>query len=217
MTIVARRIADLLRVRTRHVVLATWLAVPGLALAQTTPAPATPPPKVLEASISHAALKGLTLKAMSVTTTAVIFSVGVGSLAVGSMMAAINGVGSYAIYVSNEYLWDTYSPNTNISANNQSFQATSSLGRNTLKYLTLKPALTALNVGVIYAFSDTLAATAATSTATIIALPMIFYLNNTLWDWYDWHGNPASTEAPRAAKAGPRRMGRLAHNTPGSP
>ena len=183
---------------------------PGLALAQrVVPAPApaeltvpdaAQPPRTMEASVSHSALKGLTLKAMSISTTAVIFALGTGSAATGGVMAVMNGIAGYGIFVANDYIWDTYWPNTNLASNNQNFQATTSLSRNTLKYLTLKPALTLLNVGVIYAFTDTLTATAATSVATIIALPMIFYVNNTLWDWYDWRSAPPEPPAPVAAQ-----------------
>jgi uncharacterized membrane protein len=175
--------------------------VPPLAPAETTVPPTTEPPKAMEASVSHSALKGLTLKAMSVSTTAVIFALGTGSAATGGLMAVMNGIAGYGIFVANDYIWDTYWPNTNLASNNQNFQATTSLSRNTLKYLTLKPALTVLNVGVIYAFTDTLTATAATSVATIIALPMIFYVNNTLWDWYDWRSAPPEPTASVAAQA----------------
>ena len=184
--------------------LALWFVAPGLVLAQGASSPAAPPidvappPKPLEASVGHAALKGLTLKAMSVSATAVIFSLGTGSMVTGGWMAGVNGLGSYVIYVGNEYMWDTYWPNTNLASNHQDFQATSSLSRGTLKYLTLKPMLTVLNLGLIYAFTDTLTATATTGVATIMTLPALFYVNNTLWDWYDWRNAPA--DAPVKAK-----------------
>jgi uncharacterized membrane protein len=197
--------------RTRFgILLVVGLFAPGLALAQRVVPPTAPaevtliaptePPKAMEASVSHSALKGLTLKAMSVSTTAVIFALGTGSVATGGLMAVMNGIGGWGIFTANDYIWDTFWPNTNLASNNQNFQATTSLSRNTLKYLTLKPALTVLNVGVIYAFTDTLTATAATSVATILVLPVLFYANNTLWDWYDWRSTPPAMTAPVAAQ-----------------
>jgi len=164
---------------------------PVCGMAQTTPSEAAiskgVAPHAAEASVSHSAQKGITLKALSVTAGAVIYSIGTGSLAAGGLLSVINGAGSYVIYVTNEYLWDSYSPNTNVSANNASFHTTSSLTRNTKKYLTFKPAVTVLNVGTIYWFSETLAATAGMSAGAIFMLPAVFYVNNVLWDWYDWH------------------------------
>jgi uncharacterized membrane protein len=87
-----------------------------------------------------------------------------------------------------------------VSANNESFHATSSLTRNTLKYLTFKPVVTVLNVGTIYWFTGSVAATAATGTAAVLILPLTFYLNNMLWDWYDWHSVSADTAAQPAAE-----------------
>jgi len=169
---------------------ATW-STPGVA----EPVPASPPaPETMSASLSHSALKGVTLKAISVTSSFFIFAAGTGSAAAGAVMAVTNGVGSFLIYTGNDYAWDYFSPNTNLSTNHQ-FGVLSSLSRNTLKYITLKPMLTVLNVGIIYAFTDTLAATVGTSAAAILLLPASFYLNNTLWDWYDWaHPPPASAK-----------------------
>ncbi len=170
---------------------------PAYALAQ--PAPAPPP--AAAASVQHSALKAVTLKALTFSTGAVIYSLGTGSVMAGTTLSAINAIGSFAIFTANDYAWDYYWPNTNISANNASFGAFSSLSRNTLKYLTFKPMVTVLNVGTIYMFTDTLTATAATSTAALVILPFMFYLNNVGWDWYDWYrnGSPQSG-APLPAK-----------------
>lgn len=174
------------------IVLGTTLLWPICAIAETTP-PATAPaaeqaaPRAVEASVGHAAAKAVTLKAATFSTGTIIYALGTGSVYAGGVLSAINAAGSFVIYTANDYLWDYYSPNTNVSANNETFHATSSLSRNTLKYLTFKPAVTVLNVGTIYWFTETATAMAATSTAAIVALPAMFYLNNTLWDWYDWH------------------------------
>ena len=39
----------------------------------------------------------------------------------GGVLTALTAASGYAIYVTNEYLWDTYSPNTNLAANNDTF------------------------------------------------------------------------------------------------
>lgn len=101
------------------------------------------------------------------------------------------------VYVANEYGWDTYWPNTNISANNVSFGPFSSVSRNTAKYLTLKPMLTVVNVSLISMFTSTLAATATTSAGAIFVLPLMFYVNTVGWDWYDWYSNSAQATTPQ--------------------
>ena len=171
-----------------------WATWSEPAIAQT-PAPPQAATEAMSASLSHSALKAATLKAISVTGSFFIFAAGTGSAATGGVMAAVNGVASYLIVVGNDYGWDHFYPNTNLSTNGQ-FGMFSSLSRNTLKYITLKPMLTVLNVGVVYAFTDTLAATVGTSTAVILLLPASFYVNNTLWDWYDWSHPPTQQPAP---------------------
>jgi len=164
-----------------------------------TPAPAAPP-QAMSASIGHSALKGVTLKIISITTSFFIFAAGTGSVTTGGLMAVINGVASYFIYTGNDFAWDYFYPNTNLKTNEQHFGLLSSLSRNTLKYITFKPMVTALNIGIIYAYTDTLFATAATSTAAIIVLPMSFYANNMLWDWYDYaHAPKGQAAQPKAA------------------
>jgi uncharacterized membrane protein len=177
--------------------LSTMWSLPGQAQ---TPAPApTVPARVMSASIDHSALKGVTLKIISITTSFFIFSAGTGSATTGGLMAVINGVASFFIYTGNDYAWDYFYPNTNLSTNEHRFGLLSSLSRNTLKYITFKPLVTALNIGIIYAYTDTLTATVATSTAAIIVLPMAFYANNMLWDWYDYSHAPKGQAPQRKA------------------
>ena len=61
-----------------------------------------------------------------------------------------------------------------------------SLSRNTAKYLTVKPLFTAMNLGTLYWWTGSAATTAVTGGVIVVGLPLAFYLNNTLWDWYDW-------------------------------
>jgi hypothetical protein len=47
--------------------------------------------------------------------------------------------------------------------------------------------LTAMNLGTVYWWTGSAATTAVAGGAIVLGLPLAFYLNNTLWDWYDWH------------------------------
>jgi uncharacterized membrane protein len=180
------------------VAICLW-ATPGAA--QTSPAapdtPATTPPKAVEASVSHAVAKGLTYKAGSALKKLAIYSIGTGSVAAGGALAAITTVTSYAIYVANDYLWDTYSPNTNISANNDSFDTTESFWRNTTKYLTLKPIGMAATWTIVYLYTGSWTATVAMSTLSSLTGPIVFYANNVAWDWYDWYTSPPPKPGPQ--------------------
>jgi uncharacterized membrane protein len=200
----------------RSVVLPAALAVamlwsaPGLAeVAQTAGAGAiNPTPHAADASVSHAAAKGITLKIGSALKKILIFSVGTGSVAAGGALTAITTASGYAVYVANEYLWDSYAPNTNIAANNQPFDTSASLWRNTTKYLTLKPVGMAVTWSLIYAYTGSWAATLAMGSASSLAGPLVFYANNIGWDWYDWHSN-AAAPSPAAPDKQPR-LGNLA-------
>jgi uncharacterized membrane protein len=181
-------------------ILAGSLLLPAVAQAQTAAAPAAPPSKAMEASLGHAMEKAITLKLATFSLGTLIYSFGTGSLAAGSTLSAVNAAASFVIYSANDYMWDYLWPNTNISANNETFHKTASVTRNTAKYLTFKPAVTVLNVGTIYWFTGSVAATAATGTVATLALPLMFYANNTLWDWYDWRATSGDPK-PQASAA----------------
>jgi len=134
----------------------------------------------------HSVSKAITLKVATFTTGTIIYAFGTGSLAAGSALSAINTAGSFVMLTANDYAWDYFWPNTNVKANNDSFEALNSVSRNTAKYLTFKPMVTVLNIGSIYWWTGSVANTAVTGTAAVLILPMMFYVNNTLWDWYDW-------------------------------
>jgi uncharacterized membrane protein len=148
--------------------------------------PSQPPPTKVEASLMHSVSKAITLKVATFTTGTIIYAFGTGSLAAGSALSAINTAGSFVMLTANDYAWDYFWPNTNVKANNDSFEALNSVSRNTAKYLTFKPMVTVLNIGSIYWWTGSVANTAVTGTAAVLILPMRFYVNNTLWDWYDW-------------------------------
>ena len=114
----------------------------------------------------------------------------------GGVLTALTAASGYAIYVTNEYLWDTYSPNTNLAANNDKFDTSASLWRNTKKYLTLKPVGMVATWSLIYAYTGSWTATLAMGSASSLAGPLIFYANNIGWDWYDWYSHPSNAAEP---------------------
>ena len=68
---------------------------------------------VAEASLGHAALKGITLKITQGLYSFGVFTMAAGMGAtIGAAMAVADGVGAYGVYIGNEYLWDTFRPNT---------------------------------------------------------------------------------------------------------
>jgi hypothetical protein len=155
--------------------------------AATTPDAPVEVPQKIDASLSHSMAKAVTLKIATFSFGTVIYSVGTGSLAAGTALSAINAAASFVILTANDYSWDYFWPNTNVAANSDNFHPLASLSRNTAKYLTLKPMLTVLNVGTVYWWTGSMATTAVTGGAAVLLLPLTFYVNNTLWDWYDWH------------------------------
>jgi hypothetical protein len=178
------------------------------AQAQTAPVPAdgATAPAAAEASLSHSALKGVTLKMTQGLYSFGVFTVAVGvGTTLGAAMAVADGVGGYVVYVSNEYLWDTFHPNTNLRANNESFGPLKSLSRTTLKYITYKPAVTAWHWGIIYAVTGSMQTTVVAGSVLWFTLPLMYYVNNTTWDLYDWSFATGTPTAPTGSAAGAAR------------
>jgi hypothetical protein len=178
-----------------------WAQTAGQPAPGAADAPAAP--TAAEASVGHAALKGITLKLTQGLYSFGVFTVGAGvGVATGAAMAVADGVGAYAFFVANEYLWDTLSPNTNLRANNESFGVLSSLSRTTLKYLTYKPAVTAWHWGLIYAMTGSVQTMVVAGSVLWFTLPMMFYVNDTAWNLYDWSTVKGAPNTPPAAAAG---------------
>jgi hypothetical protein len=171
---------------------------PVSSVAQSVPLPAAGSKPVVTASVSHAAAKGITLKIGSVLKKLVIFSTGTGSVAAGGMLTAITATSGYAIYVANEYLWDSYAPQTSLAADHP-FDTSASFWRNTEKYLTLKPVGMAATWSLVYLYTGSWTATLAMGSASSLAGPLLYYANNIGWDWYDWYSG--SAEATKASPA----------------
>ena len=179
-----------------HTVAAVALCLwPACAMAQAAPQHAAPP--AAEASLDHAVVKGLTLKALLALGSTGVFYAGTGSLAATSILSGLVSVASYGVYVANEYLWDVYAPDT--AAHDASFNASGSLGRNTYKFLTFKPAVMTADWSVVYAFTGSVAAMLTMGTGVSLVAPAAFYANNVGWDWYDWHSAAPVPPAPSPA------------------
>jgi hypothetical protein len=151
----------------------------------TAPAQQIEAPRQAEASLAHSMAKAVTQKIATFTIGTVVYAFGTGSLAEGTTLSAIVTAGGFVVFTANDFGWDYFWPNTNVSANG-SFHALTSLSRNTVKYLTLKPVLTAMHLGTLYWWTGSAATTAVAGSAIVLGLPLVFYANNTLWDWYDW-------------------------------
>ncbi len=128
------------------------------------PAPQVEAPRQAEASIGHSMAKAVTMKITTFTTGTVVYAFGTGSLAEGTALSAINAAGSFVAFTANDFGWDYFWPNTNVSANG-SFHTLTSLSRNTVKYLTLKPILTVMNLATVYWWTGSAATTAVTGGA----------------------------------------------------
>ena len=176
------------------IVLGALLVCPGYAIAQTPPGTADQAlVQAAPASITHALARATTLNVGVGLGSLAIYTLGTGSLVDGGLLAGGTVALGYGLYVVNDYLWDFYKPNTNLSANNVSFDTGASLWRNTGKYITFKTGIVAAKLGLIYAYTGSVAATAVMGSATTAAFPVMFYANNMLWDWYDWRTTPGTS------------------------
>ncbi|GEM_PF-1561473 len=155
----------------------------------------------VEASLSRAALRGLTLKALSAGKKIAIYYAGTGSLYDTGLLVAISTIGTYAIYVGNEYWWDTYTPAVAPSPDGK-FDATESAWRTTFKYLTLKPTAMAFNWAILYAYTGSVATMVVVGSANSLTGPISFYLNNMGWDWYDWYARTSGSAAQASVPGG---------------
>jgi uncharacterized membrane protein len=151
--------------------------------------------KEVAASLTHSAVKTATLKLASTVVSMALFYGGTGNVADAGMLSAISVAGSSALFAANDYLWDYFSPNTNIAANNESFDPLASAWRNTLKYATVKPTLIAFGYGVVYWYTGSVSSALTLGTASIFAFPVAFYGNNMAWDWYDWYSASSETSS----------------------
>lgn len=159
------------------------------------------------ASARHVLAKTLTVEVGAAVAFMTIFGIGTGSLPAASVLTTGTLVIGAVAYPINEYLWDYYSPNTNLPANNPTFDASNSLWRTTYKYLSFKVSILASKFGWLYLYTGSVVSTVTMGTASSLALPAVFYLNDTAWDWYDWSAAaPVTPKSQTAAPAVPQRQ-----------
>ena len=144
------------------------------------------------ASLQHSIMKGVTYKTGTIITNMLFLTPATGSYVDAAILtAAFTGV-AIVIYVSNDYLWDTFSPPI-IILNKEKFDASESAKRVTLKMITYKTAVTLATSGLLYLWTSSLPIVLTVGAGLALAKVGVFYVNDMAWDWYDWHtANAAS-------------------------
>jgi uncharacterized membrane protein len=181
------------------VALGCGLIWPAGASAQPTRAPVPPsvaaieasPKQTMPTSMGHVVAKTLTLNTGIAVSAMTIYSLGTASLVAGSALTAGSLLVGFTVYPANEYLWDRFSPSTNVRSNNEAFDTSASLWRTTYKYLTLKVATTVSKFSILYIYTGSVASTMVMGTAASVVFPLIVYANDIGWDWYDWYNTSA--------------------------
>lgn len=170
--------------------LAACLLWPLPGWSQSPVASAASRPKAAPPSVSHVLSKTVTQTAGDAAVFMTVFSIGTGSLPAATVLTAGTMLIGTVVYPTNEYLWEYFSPNTNLSANSKAFDTSASLWRTTYKYLSFKATVLTSKFAWLYLYTGSVVSTATMGTATSLALPAIFYINSTAWDWYDWRTAP---------------------------
>jgi hypothetical protein len=162
------------------------------------PAPPAPEPAAVEVakpSVTHAMEKGVTFKLGTAAMWAVIGLVGTGSVIDAGVFSVFSTLSSYTVYVANDYFWDHLFP-APAAAVEKSFDASASAWRNTWKYLTFKPTINLINWTALYLYMGSFAASFPMSLTATLTVPVIFYSNNMIWDWYDFHSTQSTALVP---------------------
>jgi uncharacterized membrane protein len=172
-------------------VLAVLIATPVLAQSDV---PGVAP---ASASLTHSALKATTFKVGSTAANLGILSYAAGGIVGGAGLTTFMLGSSWLLYTANDYLWDAYAPPPVKQTEDQGFDATADVWRNTWKFATYKPVIASVKFAALYAYTSSAAITAVFGTASVLTNTAVFYLNNVAWDAYDWYGR-----APTAVRAG---------------
>lgn len=155
-----------------------WIIPTGVAHSQSVP---TPP-----ASLQHSIMKGITYKTGTIITNMLFLTPATGSYIDAAILTtAFTGV-ALVIYVSNDYLWDTFSP-PKPTLNTAKFDASASAERVTYKMITYKTAVTLATSGILYLWTNSLPIVLTVGAGLALAKVGVFYINDMAWDWYDWH------------------------------
>ena len=174
------------KIRSIGLACAVATSVLAVAPAVAQPTPATQQAAIATPTLSHTFAKSTTLAAGSTAVIITIFALGTGDLASAAVLTGGTIAAMYTIYPVNEYVWDHFVPAHPATAENGSFDVAASLWRNTAKYITWKAGIMGAKFAWIYAYTGSFTSTLTLGGATSIALPVLFYMNNVAWDWYDW-------------------------------
>ena len=155
-----------------------WIIPTGVAHSQAVAAPT--------ASLQHSVMKGLTYKTGTIVTNMLFLGPATGSWVDAAILTtAFTGV-AIVIYVSNDYLWDTFAPSKPI-IKDEEFDASESAKRMTLKMITYKTTVTLATSGILYLWTNSLPIVLTVGVGLAIAKLGVFAVNDMAWDWYDWH------------------------------
>ena len=145
-----------------------------------------------QASLEHSIIKGLTYKAGTIVTNMLFLGPATGSWIDAAVLTGAFTCVAIVIYVSNDYLWDTFSPSKPIIANEE-FDASESAMRMTMKMISYKTTVTLATSGILYLWTSSLPIVLAVGAGLAVAKLGVFAVNDMAWDWYDWHtANTAS-------------------------
>ena len=139
----------------------------------------------LDASFTHSGLKTATYELGNALDNFVILSVGAGGLGGGALLTAFNTLQSWTVYSTNDYLWQKYDPPEAPKDGAGVFDLQQSVRRTTLKYLTGKPVVAAIKIGALYLYTGSATTAFGYGLAATAGASVIFYLNNSAWDYYD--------------------------------
>jgi uncharacterized membrane protein len=169
---------------------ALFLAVPAVTLAAVTNTDTTPAPPAKAASAVGSTLRATTYKIGTALVNLVGYTYAFGSVVDAGMLSVASGTIAWASYIGLDYAWDTFYPLPAKQTADQAFDTSAQAWHTTLKWLTYKPLALAEKYGVLYVYTGSLAATLGWGSALAFANAGFFYVNDIMWDWYDWQAMP---------------------------
>jgi uncharacterized membrane protein len=147
----------------------------------------TPTVQADDPSLSYSALKATTYKIGTSLANFGILSYAAGDFSGGTVLAIANTAASWVMYTTNDYLWDTFSPAPSKTRADQSFDTSAEFWRNTGKFLTYKPPVFLFKLASIYVYTGSATTALLFGPASSLTNTVVFYINITAWDLYDWY------------------------------
>lgn len=166
-------------------------AAPPAVTVQTAPQAAAPAKEALPAylkvpSIQHSVLKATTFRVATTIAQTAVLSAATGSVAAGTVLAMFDSTKSALLYAINDYAWDSFAPVEPPAVADSQFDIAGSFWRNTGEFLTFKPADAGLRFVGFYLFTGSGATALAWNGLSTFATTAAFFVNNVLWDFYEW-------------------------------